>query len=146
MAFKLSLEQIKNLACDALRKLDVCSDYIRAFRYHGTITMFINGAGYFIDKYTEDNLLNKIQEIEQKHCGRVYAVVKNKINADTIYTFLWISEKETENNLLTKVGRDKDGLYIYETFVYGYNASCEYESEFGYACIIGLYGGIKEYV
>lgn len=142
MSKKLTREQMMEKAVANLQKLKVTSAYINALKNKGVITMFIQGFGYFVDKDTEDNLLQEIKRVEKEYGGLVYGVVKYRIESDTVYGLLYISpyaEDFSPGLMPSAISR------VYYGFCYAYNASYDYNSEFGDIPIYGDWGGIKIY-
>lgn len=144
---KLDREIIKNIAVSAMKEMKILPAYINAFKRkrNSTVTLFINGGGYYIDEHTEDNLLEKIKQVEEEYGGIVYAVIKNKLEEDTVYSLLYVSNNK-EDNTFHNVIEDtySDGRITYmEVFAYVYNASYEYNNEFGYITIYPFFGGIR---
>lgn len=86
---KLTREEMMIKAVAAMTEMRIIPSYISALKRkkNSTKTMFIRYGGYYIDENTEDNLLAKIKEIETEHGGLVYAVIKNSIEEQTVYSF-----------------------------------------------------------
>ena len=144
---KLDREIIKNMAVSAMQEMEILPAYINAFKRkrNNTITLFINGGGYYIDEYTEDNLLEKIKQVEKEYGGIIYAVIKNKLEDDTVYSMLYVGDNKEDNmhhDIIEDTYFDGNRKYM-EVFAYVYNASYEYNSEFGYITICPFFGGIR---
>ena len=62
----------KEKAIEILKQLDIYKPYIDGFREEDKVCFFENFGGFWIDQ--EPEAYKKMQEIEQKHGCKVYAV------------------------------------------------------------------------
>lgn len=144
---KLTREEMMIKAVAAMTEMRIIPSYISALKRkkNSTKTMFIRYGGYYIDENTEDNLLAKIKEIETEHGGLVYAVIKNSIEEQTVYSFLYISNNKEDNdyhNVIENVWTE-NGMPVMEVFAYTWVVDDEYDSEFCYIHITSAWGGIR---
>ena len=127
----------KEKAIECMQKLNIYEPYIIAFEKRGIITMFERFGGYYIDKYNEPELLNKIKEFEERTGSLVYAVTHEIFGFGECYSFLCVSKYEEDWKLTVDVRP-------YESYVWSYvwNKDAEYCSEYGTIAIQSFGGGI----
>lgn len=131
----MNKSEMKRIAIEHLRALNIYRPYIAEFRKNGTVTMFERFGGYYINEmngYTE--LESRIKEFERDYEALVYAVTHEYLEFGECYTFLYV-DKDDPNNLTID-----DGLYY--VYAYVWNKTMEYCSEFGTVGIQSAYGGI----
>ena len=127
----------KEMAIKCMEALDIYKPYITKFKNDGTKTLFENFGGFYIDGYSEPELLKKIEEFEAEYGAIVYAVTHTFTNFGELYEFLVMSKYEEEwEQTLDDV---KDGY----AFVYVWNKTDDWCSEFGTIGIKSFGGGIK---
>lgn len=134
-------EELKELAIYAMQKMEVDKPFVNQFARSDKVTMYIGGFGYTIDKQTEDRLLAVINQVEKDYNVLVYAVSKNMVCDDTVYSLLVVTNQDNKSTILSK--RKIDGIPAYDVFAYAYNATEDHFSEFGYITVQNLYGGIR---
>lgn len=131
----MNKSEMKKIAIEHLKALNIYRPYIAEFRKNGTVTMFERFGGYYINEmngYTE--LESRIKEFERDYDALVYAVTHEYLEFGECYTFLYV-DKNDPNNLTIN-----DGLYY--VYAYVWNKTMEYCSEFGSVGIQSAYGGI----
>lgn len=131
----MNKSEMKKIAIEHLKALNIYRPYITEFRKNGTVTMFERFGGYYINEmngYTE--LESRIKEFERDYEAMVYAVTHEYLEFGECYTFLYV-DKNDPNNLTID-----DGLYY--VYAYVWNKTMEYCSEFGTVGIQSSYGGI----
>ena len=131
----MNKSEMKKIAIEHLKALNIYRPYIAEFRKNGTVTMFERFGGYYINEmngYTE--LESRIKEFERDYEALVYAVTHEYLEFGECYTFLYV-DKNDPNNLTID-----DGLYY--VYAYVWNKTMEYCSEFGTVGIQSSYGGI----
>lgn len=126
----------KNKALELMQKLDIYKPYIKGFRDAGDICFFENFGGYWT--WQNEDLHNKIQEIEKKYNCTVYAVTHEYTEFGELYDLLVITDyKEEWNDLLTKAQN------TFYAFAYVWNKDDDFCSEFGTIAIESFGGGIR---
>lgn len=131
----MNKSEMKKIAIEHLKALNIYRPYITEFRKNGTVTMFERFGGYYINEmngYTE--LESRIKEFERDYEAMVYAVTHEYLEFGECYTFLYV-DKNDPNNLTID-----DGLYY--VYAYVWNKTMDYCSEFGTVGIQSSYGGI----
>ena len=126
----------KEVAINAMKSLDIYKPYIKKFEKDGTATLFERFGGYYIDEHQEPELLKKIREFEEETGSLVYAVTHEMTEFGELYDFLIVSKDEEEwEDTLEDV---KEGY----AFVYVWNKTVDYCSEFGTIAVKSFGGGI----
>lgn len=126
----------KEKAIEFMKKFGIYSTYIKKFSERGSVCLFEDFGGYFIDSGSE--IASKIKEIESKHNCVVYAVTHEYTEFGEIYDFLIVTDYSEEwNNLLCKDGN------THYAFAYVWNKDDEWCSEFGDIGVRSFGGGIK---
>ena len=131
----MNKSEMKKIAIEHLKALNIYRPYIAEFRKNGTVTMFERFGGYYINGmngYTKLEKHNK--EYKRDYDAMVYAVTHEYLEFGECYTFLYV-DKNDPNNLTID-----DGLYY--VYAYVWNKTMEYCSEFGTVGIQSSYGGI----
>lgn len=131
----MNKSEMKKIAIEHLKALNIYRPYITEFRKNGTVTMFERFGGYYINEmngYTE--LESRIKEFERDYEAMVYAVTHEYLEFGECYTFLYV-DKNDPNNLTID-----DGLYY--VYAYVWNKTMDYCSEFGTVGIQSGFGGI----
>ena len=126
----------KEVAISAMKSLDIYAPYIKKFEKDGTITLFERFGGYYIDENNEPELFNKIKEFEAEYGAIVYAVTHEFFVFGECYSFLIISEYESEWDMTLE-----DAKCGY-AFSYVWNKDDDYCSEFGTISVKSFGGGI----
>ncbi len=131
----MNKSEMKKIAIEHMRALNIYRPYITEFRKNGTVTMFERFAGYYINEtngYTE--LESRIKEFERDYEAMVYAVTHEYLEFGECYTFLYV-DKNDPNNLAI----DNDLYYVY---AYTWNKTMDCCSEFGTVGLQSAFGGI----
>ena len=126
----------KEVAIKCMERLDIYKPYIAKFKKDGTITLFENFGGYYIDEHQEPELLKKIKEFEAEYNCIVYAVTHEMFMFGECYSFLCVSQYEEEWEMT--LNDTKFGL----AWSYVWNKSDELCSEFGTIAVKSFGGGI----
>lgn len=139
-------EKMKALAVETLKKLDVYAPYIRKFAAKkSTVTLFERFAGYYIDglsdKDIKDELLAKIEEVEKRYEGVVYAVLHYFIDDSEMYAFLLVSKYNLEE-YGEPVLFDTENSHIKCALAYVWNKTYDDCSELGDIAVAYRYGGL----
>ncbi len=121
-----AVENHRNIKCYA--------PYLKAFK-NGTITMYEGFGGYYVE---EEEILNKIHEVENEYGGTVYAVIHQITNIGELYTFLWATAYEEDSQY--DVEDYGNGQYAVMSYVW--NKTYDDCSEFGSVVIKPALGGL----
>ena len=125
----------KEKAIKLMEKLDIFKPYIKGFKNNDEVCFYENFGGFWA--WQDEELNNKIKEIEDKYNCTVYAVTHEYTSFGELYDFLIVTDyKEEWDTLLLKFGRS------YHAFAYVWNKSDEDMSEFGTILINSFGGGI----
>ena len=144
MEMTVEREKMKALAVETLKKLNVYAPYIRKFTAKkSTVTMFERFGGYYIDGLSDgrDELLAKIEEVEKRYEGVVYAVLHYFVDDSEMYAFLLVSKYNLEE-YGEPVLFDTENSHIKYALAYVWNKTCDYCSELGDIAVAYHYGGL----
>ena len=144
MEMTTNREKMKALAVETLKKLYVYAPYIRKFAAKkSTVTMFERFGGYYIDGLSDgkDELLAKIEEVEKRYEGVVYAVLHYFVDDSEMYAFLLVSKYNLEE-YGEPVLFDTENSHIKYALAYVWNKTCDYCSELGDIAVAYHYGGL----
>ena len=144
MEMTVEREKMKALAVETLKKLNVYAPYIRKFAAKkSTVTLFERFGGYYIDGLSnlQDELLAKIEEVEKRYEGVVYAVLHYFVDDSEMYAFLLISKYNLEE-YGEPVLFDTENSRIKCALAYVWNKTCDYCSELGDIAVAYCYGGL----
>ena len=144
MEMTTNREKMKALAVETLKKLNVYAPYIRKFAAKkSTVTMFERFGGYYIDGLSslQDELLAKIEEVEKRYEGVVYAVLHYFVEDSEMYAFLLVSKYNLEEHG-EPVLFDTENSHIKCALAYVWNKTCDYCSELGDIAVAHVYGGL----
>ena len=130
----------KEKAIECMKKLDIYEPYIMAFEQKGILTMFERFGGYYIDKYNEPELLEKIKEFQEESGSLVYAVTHERFEFGECYSFLCVSSYEEDWEYTLE--KEDDKSYVW-SFVW--NKDCEDCSEYGTIGVRSFGGGIARF-
>lgn len=129
-------EQRKEYAIKLMKKLNIYKPYIEGFIEENNVCYFERYAGFWA--FQDEELLEKINKIEEKYNCTVYAVTHDFAEFGELYNFLIVtSYKEEWDELL--IG-DNTTKYAY---AYVWNKTDNDCSEFGTIVINTLYGGLR---
>lgn len=134
-------EQQKTRALELMQKMGIYKPYVKAFEKDGIITTFEGYGGFWTtkDNGADEDLLNKIKEIENKHNCVVYAVTHEIVEFGELYDLLIVQKEEDEWEYSFYDNRDNR----YTAFAYVYNKSIPEFSEFGNIMVHSFGGGIR---
>lgn len=146
MEMTVEREKMKALAVETLKKLNVYAPYIRKFAAKkSTVTMFERFGGYYVDGLSDgkvkDELLAKIEEVEKRYEGVVYAVLHYFVEDSEMYAFLLISKYNLEE-YGEPVLFDTENSHIKCALAYVWNKTCDCCSELGDIAVAYCYGGL----
>lgn len=144
MEMAVEREKMKALAVETLKKLNVYAPYIRKFAAKkSTVTMFERFGGYYIDGLSnlQDELLAKIEEVEKRYEGVVYAVLHYFVDDSEMYAFLFVNKYNLEE-YGEPVLFDTENSRIKCALAYVWNKTCDYCSELGDIAVAYCYGGL----
>lgn len=130
----LTKEQQKQNAIHNLKKIGCYKPYIKAY-IDGTITMYEGFGGYYIDN---KELMNQIQEIEDRYDGTVYAVIHSFTGFGELYTMLWTTGYEGD----AEYDVEDCGHNQFACMSYVWNKTYDDCSEFGTVIIKPALGGL----
>ena len=132
----IKLEEKKIEAIKALKKLGIYEPYIEGFEKENLVCYFDGYAGFWA--YQDEELAEKIKQIEKRYNCLVYAVTHEKTSFGELYDLLIITDyKEEWSDLLEKVD-----VADYYAFAYVWNKTDEACSELGTIGIRSFAGGI----
>ena len=129
-------EERKAQAIKLMKKLNIYNPYIKGFEEENNVCYFERYAGFWA--FQDEELLEKINEIENKYGCTVYAVTHEFAEFGELYNFLIVPKNKIEWKELL-IG-DKNTKYV---FAYVWNKTYDDCSEFGTIVINALYGGLK---
>ena len=138
MAKNLREEQT-NKAIEIMGKIDIYKPYIEKFKKDGTVTLYEEYAGFYIEDDNEKELFAKIKEIEAKHGCLVYAVTHEHTMFGECYDLLIITKYKNEWRDLLCYSSDNKHV----VFAYVWNKDDEWCSEFGDITVKSFGGGIR---
>lgn len=126
----------KEKAIEILKQLDIYKPYINGFRDKDKVCFFENFGGFWLDQ--EPEAYKKMQEIEQKHDCKVYAVTHEFTDFGECWDYLIVTAYPEEwDNLIYKNGN------MFSAFAYVWNKTDEWCSEFGNIGIQSFGGGLR---
>lgn len=144
MEMTTNKEKMKALAVETLKKLNVYAPYIRKLAAKkSTVTMFERFVGYYIDGLSnlQDELLVKIEEVEKRYEGVVYAVLHYFVDDSEMYAFLLVSKYNLEE-YGEPVLFDTENSHIKCALAYVWNKTYDDCSELGDIAVAYHYGGL----
>ena len=142
MEMTVEREKMKALAVETLKKLYVYAPYIRKFAAKkSTVTLFERFGGYYGLSDGKDELLAKIEEVEKRYEGVVYAVLHYFVDDSEMYAFLLVSKYNLEEHG-EPVLFDTENSHIKCALAYVWNKTCDYCSELGDIAVAHCYGGL----
>ena len=129
-------EERKIKAIELMEKLDIYKPYIKDFKENDVVCFYENFAGFWA--WQNEELNNKIKEIEKKHNCTVYAVTHEYAEFGECYSFLLVTNYKSEwkNLVITEKG-------THYAFAYVWNKDDDWCSEFGTIGVKSMGGGIK---
>jgi len=130
-------EERKQKALEIMQTLDIYKGYTNGFRHGNKVCFFENYAGYWA--WQDEELMNKIKELEEKNNCTVYAVTHEYTEFGECYDFLIVTDYKSEWSDL--VGEYKPGQFY--AFAYVWNKDDDSCSEFGDIIVKSFGGGIK---
>ena len=134
------IDKQTNKAIEIMEKIDIYKPYIEKFKKDGTVTLFEEYGGFYIDKDNEEELFAKISEIEAKHGCKVYAVTHEYTQFGECYDLLIVTKYKNEwNTLISYSSPHKEHV----VFAYVWNKDDDWCSEFGDITIHSFGGGIR---
>lgn len=116
--------------------MDIYEPYIEGFKQKDKVCFFEEFAGFWIDQ--EPEAYKRMQEIEQKHGCKVYAVTHEYTEFGECWDYLIVTSYPEEWDDLVY----KNGSMFY-AFAYVWNKDDELCSEFGSVGVRSCGGGIK---
>lgn len=132
-----SKQERKQQALEMMKELDIYEPYIEGFKKADDICYFENYAGFWA--WQDDELKNKIKEIEKNHNCTVYTITHEYTEFGECYDFLIITDyKEEWTDLVTEVKNNE-----HYAFAYVWNKTDNDCSEFGTIGVKNFGGGIK---
>ena len=130
-------EERKEVALKIMKQLDIFEPYIKDFEKNDEVCYFERYAGFWA--WQDEDLQNKIKEIEEKYNCTVYAITHDYTGFGELYSFLIITDyKEEWDDLIYKHSANE--FYI---FSYVWNKTDKDSSEFGTILVDSLGGGIR---
>lgn len=130
-------EQRKEKAIELLKKLEVYKPYINGFKHGNKVCYFENYAGFWA--YQDEELQNKIKEIEERYSCTVYAITHELFEFGECYSFLIVTNNNEEwDSILEPCNKNK-----FYAFSYVWNKDVDYCSEFGTIQVQNFGGGIR---
>ena len=132
-----TIEERKEKALELMQKLNIYKPYIEGFKKNNEICYFERFAGFWA--WQDEELNNKIKEIEEKYNCTVYAVTHELTEFGELYDMLIVTDYKEEWNDLIYRGTQK-GFYA---FSYCWNKDDDFCSEFGTILLQSEFGGIR---
>ena len=128
-------QQQKELAISLMKKLDIYQPYIDGFDKDDTVCFFERYAGFWA--YQDEELINKVKEIEKEYGCRVYAITHEFTDFGECYSMLLVTKYKQEwSRSLVKNGN------THYAFAYVWNKTDDWCSEFGTVGVKSGFGGI----
>lgn len=128
-------QQQKELAINLLKQLDIYQPYIDGFDKDDTVCFFERYAGFWA--YQDEELINKVKEIEKEYGCRVYAITHEFTDFGECYSMLLVTKYKQEwSRSLVKNGN------THYAFAYVWNKTDDWCSEFGTVGVKSGFGGI----
>jgi len=128
-------QERKTRAIEFLKKLDIYKPYIDGYESEDKICLFERFAGFWAYQYPE--LMEKVQEIENRYDCTVYAVTHEYTSFGECYDFLLVTHYDEEADDLLY---NYDGVYY--AYAYVWNKTDDWCSEFGTIGLKSFGGGI----
>ena len=116
--------------------MDIYEPYIEGFKQKDKVCFFESFGGFWIGQ--EPEAYKKMQEIEQKHGCKVYAVTHEYTEFGECWDYLIVTAYPEEWDDLVY----KNGSMFY-AFAYVWNKDDEFCSEFGSVGVRSFGGGLK---
>ena len=138
---KLTLkEQQQSIALNILETLDIFKPYINAFKDKGTVTVFEQYCGYYIEE--DSKLYKDIKQFEEQHGCLVYAVTHEYTSFGECYDYLIIpKEKSDWKDLIFYSNGNKHVIFAYVE-----NKDAPWCGEYGDITIKSFGGGLYRIV
>ena len=131
----MTREEKINEAVERMKALQIMPETIEQFK-EGKVSQSISGFMYWIDKNTENNLLEQIKEFEQKHEAVVYYVITTNTNFGLLYNLLFVGNDKSEWEY------EREGIAENYVFSYVINNNKPLFSEFGTIGVGQQFGGL----
>ena len=131
-------EQRKEQAIKLMKKLNIFAPYIKGFKEKNEVCFYENYAGFWA--FQDEELLDKINKIEEKYNCTVYAITHEITEFGELYDFLLVTDYPEEWNDLVYKGQTNNQYYA---FAYCWNKDDDFCSEFGTILVQGFGGGIR---
>lgn len=129
-------EQRKEQAVKYMETLGIYKPYIKGFKENDQVCFYENFAGFWA--YQEDELNEKIKQIEKRFNCTVYAITHEYTEFGECFDFLLVTDYVEEwNNLVCSENK------THYAFAYVWNKSDDWCSEFGTIGVKSFGGGIK---
>ena len=130
-------EERKEVALKIMKELNIFEPYIKGFEKNDEVCYFERYAGFWT--WQDEDLQNKIKEIEEKYNCTVYAITHDYTGFGELYSFLIVTDyKEEWEDLIYKNSANE-----FYAFSYVWNKTDEDSSEFGTILVDSLGGGIR---
>lgn len=128
-------QQQKEMAISLLKQLGIYQPYIDGFEKDDTVCFFEHYAGFWA--YQDEELINKVKEIEKEYGCRVYAITHEFTDFGECYSMLLVSKykEEWSRSIVSNKG-------THYAFAYVWNKTDEWCSEFGTVGVKSGFGGI----
>lgn len=124
-------------AVEIMERLGIYKPYIAGFKKKGNVCYFENFGGFWA--YQDEELQNKICEIQNRYNITVYAVTHDITEFGELYSLLYVSNDEDEWKYAFEE-YDKNKYYVNS---YTWNKTDDWCSEFGDIVVTSFGGGIK---
>ena len=129
-------EKQKEVAIRLMITMDVYKPYIKAFKDEGTICLYEQYGGYYIEE--GDELYNKVKDFEKEHNCLVYAVTHEFTSFGECFDYLVVTQYEEEwDELISYSDRTKHVVFAYVN-----NVDDDWCSEFGDITVNQFGGGL----
>ena len=129
-------EQRKEKAVELMKQIGIYKPYIDGFIKHNDVCFYEGFGGFWA--YQNQELTDKIKEIENKYSCTVYAITHEFTDFGELYDFLIVTDYVEEWEDLVYSERND-----HTAFAYVWNKSDDWCSEFGSITVKSFGGGIK---
>ncbi len=129
-------EQQKEVAIKVMQTMNLYKPYINAFKDSNTITLYESHIGFYIDENEE--ILSKIQEVEEEYDCLVYAVTHEYTSFGECYDLLIVPENQEEWDEVISYSNRTEHV----VFAYVVNKDDPWCSEFGDITVKQFGGGL----
>lgn len=136
----LTREEQRDIAIKALKQLKIYNPYIEKFKEDGTVTLFQQYAGFYVDETQNQDVLKIIKDFEAETGSLVYAITEEYFVFGRCYTMLCVSKYKDDAKFTIDKTMRPDTLAVF-AWVHNYDEPAF--SEYGTVCVRTAGGGIR---